>query len=124
MAAQYLDPYETGGVHGLGGKVLLNPKDIPLNQYEQLSNRVLAKLKARPDIVIGPVKTKKGVVGGALATIVSLSMLAVCACAAPPGQATILDLPPILTENPPAFRLLRSQPLRRATPPAAGPGEK
>lgn len=63
-AAQYLDPYETGGVHRLSGKALLNPKDIPLNQYGQLSKGVLAKLKARPDIFIGPVKTKKGVING------------------------------------------------------------
>ena len=63
-AAQYLDPYESGGVHRLSGKALLNPKDIPLNQYGQLSKGVLAKLKARPDVFIGPVKTKKGVING------------------------------------------------------------
>lgn len=63
-AAEYLTPYEAGGLHKLNSKALLNPKDIPLNQYGQLSKAVLAKLKARPDIFIGPVTTKKGIVNG------------------------------------------------------------
>ena len=63
-AAEYLSPYEIGGLHKLSSKALLNPKDIPLNQYGQLSKAVLSKLKARPDIFIGPVKTAKGIVNG------------------------------------------------------------
>ncbi|NHR07658.1 hypothetical protein HA052_20940 [Chromobacterium haemolyticum] len=63
-AARYLEPFEDGGVHRLAGRALLNPKDIKLNAYGQLSRGALAKLKARPDIFIGPVKTKKGVVNG------------------------------------------------------------
>jgi hypothetical protein len=63
-AASYLSPYEDGGVHKLNSKALLNPKDIKLNQYGQLPKNVLAALKARPDIFIGPVKTAKGVVNG------------------------------------------------------------
>lgn len=35
-AAEYLEPYERGGVHKLAGRALLNPKDIALNQYGQL----------------------------------------------------------------------------------------
>jgi len=62
--AEYLDPYERGGVHKLSGKALLNPKDIALNQYNQLPRRVLARLKARSDIFVGPVKTKNGIVNG------------------------------------------------------------
>jgi hypothetical protein len=63
-AAEYLDPYEAGGVHKLPGRALLNPKDIALNQYGQLPRRTLAALKARSDIFIGKVKTKRGIVNG------------------------------------------------------------
>ena len=63
-AAEYLNPYEVGGVHKLNSKALLNPKDIGLNQYGQLSRGALAILKGRSDVFIGPVKTKKGVVNG------------------------------------------------------------
>jgi hypothetical protein len=62
--AEYVDPYETGGVHKLSSKALLNPKDIKLNQYGQLPKAALAALKARPDVFIGPVKTAHGMVNG------------------------------------------------------------
>lgn len=64
ITAKYLAPYEAGGVHELPGKALLNPKDIKLDQYGQLPKSTLARLKARPDIFIGPVKTKAGIVNG------------------------------------------------------------
>ncbi|MHA6236828.1 hypothetical protein [Pseudomonas fluorescens group sp. PF-69] len=64
IAARYLQPYEDGGNHVLPGKALLNPKDIKLNTNGQLPRGILARLKARPDIFIGPVKTKSGVVNG------------------------------------------------------------
>jgi hypothetical protein len=60
IAAGYLKPYESGGVHKLNSRALLNPKDIKLNQYGQLSRGALSNLKGRPDIFIGPVKTKDG----------------------------------------------------------------
>jgi hypothetical protein len=63
-AAAYLAPYEAGGVHRLPGKALLNPKDIALNQYGQLSRTLLSKLKARSDIYIGPIKTRRGTISG------------------------------------------------------------
>jgi hypothetical protein len=63
-AAEYLEPYEVGGVHKLNSRALLNPKDIALNQYGQLRRGTLATLKARSDIFIGPVKTKRGTVNG------------------------------------------------------------
>lgn len=63
-AAEYLDPYESGGAHKLPGKALFNPKNIPLNQYGQLRKGALAALKGRSDIFIGKVKTKKGMVNG------------------------------------------------------------
>jgi hypothetical protein len=64
IAAKYLQPYEDGGKHFLSSRALLNPKDIRLNQYGQLPRATLAKLKARPDIFIGIVKTKAGPVNG------------------------------------------------------------
>ncbi|HXA47267.1 MAG TPA: hypothetical protein VNW52_06535 [Burkholderiaceae bacterium] len=63
-AADYLAPYEDGGLHKLSSRALLNPKDIRLNQYGQLPRNTLAMLKARPDIVIGPIKTRNGIVNG------------------------------------------------------------
>jgi len=60
IAAAYLQPYETGGVHKLPGRALLNPKDIKLNQYGQMSRGTLAKLKAMPGVFVGAVKTKDG----------------------------------------------------------------
>ncbi|MGC0155018.1 hypothetical protein ACPRNU_21375 [Chromobacterium vaccinii] len=64
QAARYLAPYESGGEHVLSGKALLNPKDIRKNAYGQLSRGTLARLKARPDVFIGKVKTKRGIVDG------------------------------------------------------------
>lgn len=64
IAAKYLEPYETGGLHHLNSRALLNPKDIKLNEYGQLPRAALARLKARPDIFIGIVKTKAGPVNG------------------------------------------------------------
>jgi hypothetical protein len=64
IAAKYLEPYETGGMHVLPGRSLLNPKDIKLNQYGQLSRGTLQRLKARADIFIGPLKTKHGEING------------------------------------------------------------
>ena len=64
LAAEYLEPYESGGAHHLNSKALLNPKDIKLNQYGQLSRGTLAALKGRPDIFIGPVTTAKGTING------------------------------------------------------------
>lgn len=64
VAAKYLAPYEDGGVHALPGRALLNPKDIRLDQYGQLTRATLARLKARSDVFIGPVKTAHGNVNG------------------------------------------------------------
>lgn len=64
IAAKYLAPYEEGGSHVLSGRALLNPKNIKLDKYGQLPRKVLERLKARPDIFIGPVKTKAGSVNG------------------------------------------------------------
>jgi hypothetical protein len=60
IAAKYLLPYETGGVHQLSSRALLNPKNIRLNRYGQLPRGTLAKLKSTPDVFVGAVKTKGG----------------------------------------------------------------
>lgn len=60
IAAKYLQPYETGGVHVLPGLALLNPKNIPLNAYSQLPRGIVDKLKGRPDVFIGAVRLKNG----------------------------------------------------------------
>jgi hypothetical protein len=60
--AKYLQPYETGGLHVLPGKALLDPVDIRLDQYGQLPQQAMARLKARRDIYIGPIKTRSGAV--------------------------------------------------------------
>lgn len=64
VAAQYLAPYEQGGTHKLPGRALLNPKNIRLDQYGQLTRATLQRLKARSDVFIGPVETKHGLVNG------------------------------------------------------------
>jgi hypothetical protein len=64
VAAKYLLPYEDGGSHVLPGKALLNPKDIRLDQYGQLTRATLRRLKAMPNVFIGPVKTSHGSVNG------------------------------------------------------------
>ncbi|MHA0949553.1 hypothetical protein [Enterobacter ludwigii] len=60
IAASYLDPFEFGGLHKLNGKALLNPKNIRLNKYGNLSRNKLAQLKANPNDFIGTVTTKAG----------------------------------------------------------------
>lgn len=64
IAAKYLAPYEEGGVHKLPGRALLNPKNIRLDQYGQLTRGTLQRLKGRSDIYIGPMQTKAGIVNG------------------------------------------------------------
>lgn len=59
-AASYLDPFEFGGVHKLNSNALLNPKNIRLNKFGNLSRNKLAQLKARPDVFIGTVTTAAG----------------------------------------------------------------
>lgn len=60
-AAAYLDPFESGGVHKLNGQALLNPKNIKLNKFGNLSRNKLAQLKAKPNVFIGDVNGVNGV---------------------------------------------------------------
>ena len=59
-AAGYLEPFEFGGQHKLNSQALLNPKNIKLNKYGNLTRNKMAQLKAKPDVFIGDVTTKYG----------------------------------------------------------------
>lgn len=54
-AASYLEPFEFGGDHKLNGQALLNPKNIKLNKYGNLTRNKMAQLKAKPDVFIGEI---------------------------------------------------------------------
>ena len=61
--AAYLEPYGPGGSgkQALGTKKgILGPRDIQLNSSDDIPAGTLKKLKARPDIFIGPVTLKDG----------------------------------------------------------------
>lgn len=66
--AEYLEPYEFGGKNKLNGRALLKPVGDEgmklINQYGNLPNRLIAKLKAQPDVFVGTVKFKTGKVSG------------------------------------------------------------
>ncbi|WP_410015821.1 hypothetical protein [Sodalis sp. C49] len=61
IAANYLEPFEFGGMHKLNGSALLNPKDIKLNKYGNLSRNKLSQLKAKPTTFIGAIDGVNGV---------------------------------------------------------------
>ena len=63
-AAEYLEPYEFGGLNKLNSKALLKPVDQAVNAYGNLPRNLLERLKNRPDIFIGKVKTKNGEIDG------------------------------------------------------------
>lgn len=61
IQAQYLAPYVNGGSRFLGGKRgMLAPRGVGLNQYGNLTRGKMAALKAKPNVYIGPIKTKGG----------------------------------------------------------------
>lgn len=61
IAAGYLAPFEFGGDHKLNGQALLNPKNIKLNKYGNLTRNKLSQLKAKPDVFIGEIDGVNGV---------------------------------------------------------------
>ncbi|PCQ37199.1 hypothetical protein [Providencia rettgeri] len=61
IAAEYLTPFEDGGVHKLNGSALLNPKNIKLNKYGNLPRNKLSSLKAKDNTFIGDVGGANGV---------------------------------------------------------------
>lgn len=61
VQAQYLVPYVEGGARFLGTKKgMLAPRAVALNQYGNLTKGKLASLKGKPNVFIGPIKTKAG----------------------------------------------------------------
>lgn len=61
IQAEYLEPYVAGGNRSLGKKRgMLAPRSIGLNQYGNLPKSKLASLRSKPNVYIGPIKTKSG----------------------------------------------------------------
>jgi hypothetical protein len=61
IQAQYLAPYVGGGARYLGAKRgMLAPRAVGLNQYGNLTKGKIQSLKARPNVFVGPVKTRSG----------------------------------------------------------------
>lgn len=58
--AKYLAPYEFGGTHQLPSNTLLNPKNIRLDQYGQLTKGTTARLNANPKDFYGSVHGVRG----------------------------------------------------------------
>lgn len=61
IAASYLEPFEIGGDHKLNSQALLNPKNIKLNKYGNLTRNKMSQLKAKPDVFIGEIDGVNGV---------------------------------------------------------------
>jgi len=61
VAASYLEPFEFGGDHKLNSQALLNPKNIKLNKYGNLTRNKMAQLKAKPDVFVGEIDGVNGV---------------------------------------------------------------
>lgn len=61
IQSAYLTPYVDGGDRYLGAKRgMLVPRGVGLNQYGNLPKSKLASLKGKPNIFIGPIKTRAG----------------------------------------------------------------
>ncbi|MEQ4674072.1 hypothetical protein ABN063_05860 [Providencia vermicola] len=61
IAAEYLTPFEEGGIHKLNGSALLNPKNIKLNKYGNLPRNKLSSLKVKDNTFIGELNGVNGV---------------------------------------------------------------
>ncbi|NYH21399.1 hypothetical protein [Paraburkholderia bryophila] len=64
VAASYLLPYETGGLNKLNSQALLKPISAKVNQYGNLPRNLVKRLSAKPNVFVGKVQTKAGVVDG------------------------------------------------------------
>lgn len=67
IQAAYLEPFGDDGDHRqvLGSKrAILTPKTVQLNAYGNIPKGKIAALRGRPDVFIGGVKTKAGVING------------------------------------------------------------
>ncbi|MBK5145987.1 hypothetical protein I2494_20165 [Budviciaceae bacterium BWR-B9] len=61
IAADYLKPFEVGGIHKLNSQALLNPKNIKLNKYGNLARNKSQQLKSKPDVFVGDVDGVNGI---------------------------------------------------------------
>jgi len=64
VAAAYLLPYETGGKNKLNSQALLKPVNAKVNQYGNLPRNLVKRLTAKPNVFVGKVQTKDGLVDG------------------------------------------------------------
>jgi hypothetical protein len=64
VAAAYLLPYEKGGLNKLNSQALLKPIGAKVNQYGNLPRNLLKRLSAKPNVFVGKVQTKAGLVDG------------------------------------------------------------
>lgn len=61
IAAQYLAPYVFGGQRSMGRKkAMLVPRGVATNQYGNLARTKLSSLKAKQNVFVGQIKTRKG----------------------------------------------------------------
>lgn len=64
IAAAYLLPYEVGGLNKLNSKALLKPIGAKVNQYGNLPRNLVKRLASKPNVFVGKVQTKHGLVDG------------------------------------------------------------
>lgn len=64
VAAAYLLPYEKGGLNKLNSKALLKPVNAKVNQYGNLPRNLVKRLTSKPNVFVGKVQTKAGLVDG------------------------------------------------------------
>lgn len=64
IAAAYLLPYEKGGLNKLNSAALLKPVNAKVNQYGNLPRNAVKRLSSKPNVFVGKIQTKNGVVDG------------------------------------------------------------
>ncbi len=64
IQAAYLAPVETGARQVVKKTALTMPVDISLNSYGNIPKGALQRLKGNPNVFVGQVKTKDGMIGG------------------------------------------------------------
>lgn len=64
VAAAYLLPYEIGGTNKLNSQALLKPIGAKVNQYGNLPRNLVKRLTGKPNVFVGKVQTKGGLVDG------------------------------------------------------------
>ncbi|ASW00148.1 hypothetical protein [Paraburkholderia aromaticivorans] len=64
VAAAYLLPYEIGGTNKLNSHALLKPISAKVNQYGNLPRNLVKRLTGKPNVFVGKIQTKAGLVDG------------------------------------------------------------